>query len=50
MANYAGPGTDVIGRLRLGIKPVNTADKAAQRHDLDYTRAKNIKDIRKADE
>ena len=29
MANYAGPGTDVIGRLKLGIKPLNTADTSA---------------------
>ena len=34
--NYAGPGTDVEGRIKAGVKPVNATDRAAQQHDLDY--------------
>ena len=36
--NYLGPGTRVAERLRAGIKPVNSLDKAALDHDLFYSR------------
>ena len=51
-ASYAGPGTHVINRVREGVKPVNTADKASLAHDIRYSLApeKNTKQaIREAD-
>lgn len=57
MANYMGPGTNVLARLRRGDPPRTAADKVAMRHDIDYELAKNaktkeeqIKKIREADE
>lgn len=36
MANYAGPGTNIVNRLEKGIKPTTITDAQAQRHDIDY--------------
>ena len=56
VANYMGPGTQVVKRLKRGDKGRTKADTVAKRHDIDYSLAKgaeNIKDqydqIRKAD-
>jgi len=38
-ANFMGPGTDLVGRLKSGDKPVSGADKVAFAHDLRYTLA-----------
>lgn len=38
-ANFLGPGTDLVGRLKSGDKPVSGADKVAFAHDLRYTLA-----------
>jgi hypothetical protein len=37
IANYMGPGTNIIERTRRGDPPRTPADKAAQAHDLRYT-------------
>jgi len=34
--NFTGPGTDVHGRIRLGIRPTNKVDAGSMQHDLDY--------------
>jgi len=36
LANYVGPGTDVIRRVKEGVKPTTNVDAAAKQHDLDY--------------
>jgi Phospholipase A2-like domain len=48
-ANYAGPGTDLINRLRADSKPVTQTDTVAQMHDINYAFAKNPEDMRSAD-
>ena len=48
--NFAGPGTKLQKRLKRGDKPVNRLDGIAMIHDIDYSRAKNIKDKWKADD
>jgi hypothetical protein len=40
-ANYMGPGTNLIGRLRAKDEPVSLADKVAMLHDIRYTEAQN---------
>jgi hypothetical protein len=40
MANYMGPGTQVINRLKRGDPPRTKSDKVAMRHDIDYALAK----------
>lgn len=50
-ANYMGPGTDLITRLRQGSQPISGADKVSKAHDLRYTLANgNAALERKADE
>lgn len=48
-ANYMGPGTNLIARLKRGDPPRTEVDKAAMAHDIRYSLAKNTDDIRKAD-
>jgi hypothetical protein len=48
-ASYMGPGTDVIGKIKDGIKPITKSDKVAQAHDLRYSLASNRIDVRSAD-
>jgi hypothetical protein len=49
-ANWMGPGTAVLARLKRGDPPVSLADTTAMAHDLRYTTAKSAKDIRHADQ
>ena len=56
IANYMGPGTNVIERLKRGDKGRTPADTVAKRHDIDYTLAsgksskeEQLKAIRTAD-
>ena len=49
-ANYIGPGTKLIERLKNNDKPIVLSDKVAQAHDVRYTLSKNINDIKKADD
>lgn len=39
VANYMGPGTQVIKRLKRGDPPRTKSDKTAMRHDIDYALA-----------
>lgn len=32
--NFAGPGTDVARRMKLGVKPMDVLDRACLEHDL----------------
>lgn len=48
-ASYSGPGTDILTRLKEGVKPLNKADKTAQAHDIRYSLANNIEGIKEAD-
>ena len=56
VANYMGPGTEVIKRIRRGDPGRTPADTVAKRHDLDYvlaagqpTKAKQLAATRDAD-
>ena len=41
---YMGPGTHLEKRLARGDPGINRLDKIAKAHDIDYGRAKNLKD------
>ena len=43
MANYMGPGTQVIKRLKRGDPARTQSDKVAMRHDIDYAMAAGLK-------
>jgi len=47
--SYIGPGTNLDARLRRGDVGITPVDAAAKRHDLRYTLAQNVGDIRRAD-
>jgi len=49
-ANYSGPGTDVVNKLKRGVKGVNMVDNVAKLHDINYSLAQSLKDIKTADE
>ena len=53
VANYAGPGTQIVKRLDSNDSnirnPLNETDKTAQAHDIRYTLAETPADIRNAD-
>jgi hypothetical protein len=49
-ANYIGPGTDLLTRLKRDDKPIVKADKVAQAHDIRYTLSKDVNGIKSADE
>lgn len=38
-ANFMGPGTQLIKRLKRGDKPVSEVDRISLKHDIDYTLA-----------
>ena len=51
-ANYAGPGTNLKARLLRNDPPVdgpNGIDAAAKQHDIDYSKARTVSDVRSAD-
>ena len=48
--NYLGPGTRLQQRLRRGDRGVNRLDELAKIHDIDYSKAKSLKDKWKADD
>ena len=50
VANFSGPGTAVLKRLKRGDKPRTEVDKAALAHDLRYTLADDDNEMRVADE
>lgn len=53
--NFAGPGTNVRLRMKMGVKPMDSLDKACFQHDLateprgPYTSRGNPKKLRAAD-
>jgi len=49
IANYMGPGTQLIKRLERGDPPRSEVDKVAIGHDIRYGLAKTIGDVRRAD-
>jgi hypothetical protein len=49
VANFVGPRTQVIKRLKRGDKGKTATDNVAMRHDLDYSISKTLDDIRNAD-
>jgi len=49
VGNYIGPGTHLVERLKRGDPPRTEVDKVAQAHDIRYFQAKDVGDIRKAD-
>lgn len=48
-ANYTGPGTRIIERLKRGDPPRVLSDKVSQAHDIRYGLAENEDDVRSAD-
>ena len=48
--NYLGPGTRLQERLKRGDRGVNRLDELAKIHDIDYSKAKSLKDKWKADD
>lgn len=48
-ANYMGPGTNLITRLKKGDKPRTESDKVARQHDIRYALSKTDADVRAAD-
>ena len=46
---FMGPGTHLEKRHKRGDKGINRLDRIARRHDIDYSRAKNLQDKWKAD-
>jgi hypothetical protein len=49
VGNYIGPGTQIVKRLERGDPPRTQIDRVAMGHDIRYQLAKNVKDIRRAD-
>ena len=47
---YLGPGTKLDKRLKRGDPGKNRLDRIAKQHDIDYSKARNIRDKWKADE
>jgi hypothetical protein len=50
VANYMGPDTKIVERLKRGDPPRTEVDEISKAHDIRYALAKNNKDIRKADD
>ena len=48
-ANFSGPGTQVVKRVKRGDKPRTLVDKVAYAHDLRYTLSDDPAEIRLAD-
>ena len=46
---YMGPGTQLKTRLRRGDPGINRLDRIAKQHDMDYAKAKDLKDKWMAD-
>ena len=46
---YMGPGTHLEKRLKRGDPGKNRLDRISKTHDIDYSKAKSLKDKHKAD-
>ena len=47
VANYMGPGTNVVARVRRGDMGRTPADQVAKRHDIDYALAQGLQNREK---
>tara|TARA_R110002096_G_scaffold18463_3_gene62870 strand:+ start:1228 stop:2271 length:1044 start_codon:yes stop_codon:yes gene_type:complete len=50
VGNWIGPGTNVLARIKRGDPGRTISDSVARAHDLRYSLAKNVDDIRRADQ
>jgi hypothetical protein len=50
VGNFMGPGTEIVKRLRRGDPPRTLSDKVAMAHDVRYSLATNLGDVRHADQ
>lgn len=48
-ANYCGPGTDILSRVKKGVKASNKVDSTCMAHDIRYSLSSNIEGIKEAD-
>ena len=48
-ANFSGPGTKLLRRIKQGDQPLSYTDTVAKAHDIRYSLAENSKDVRTAD-
>ena len=46
---YMGPGTHLKKRLKRGDAGINRLDRIAKQHDIDYSRARHLRDKHQAD-
>ena len=46
---YLGPGTHLKKRLKRGDPGINRLDRLAKQHDIDYARARTLRDKHAAD-
>ena len=46
---YMGPGTHLEKRLKRGDAGINRLDRISKTHDIDYSKARSLKDKHKAD-
>ena len=46
---YMGPGTHLEKRLKRGDPGINRLDRISKQHDIDYSKAKNLRDKHAAD-
>ena len=49
VASFVGPGTQIIKRIKRGDKALTETDVVAELHDINYTLASNLDDVREAD-
>ena len=42
---FMGPGTNLAKRLKRGDPGINRLDKIAKQHDIDYSKAKNLRQV-----
>lgn len=47
--SYLGPGTNLSRKIREGVEPITKTDKVAQAHDIRYSLATSVEDVRNAD-
>jgi len=48
--NLIGPGTNIIARIKRGDRGITPVDKISEMHDINYSLANNLDDIRAADD
>ena len=48
-ANFMGPGTQVVKRVKRGDRPRTVADKVAEAHDIRYSLTDSQSDVQRAD-